>query len=107
MTETKRDATLLPLSTKHASLLPTGAQGGQNGSLMFESPVGMSEGAGHAYTQGSAAAATFASGDSKKTDDAGGRNRGMSNAGNAGWRPPGTRAEDTWRAGDIQTAAAR
>jgi len=75
MTETKRDATLLPLSTKHASLVPTGTQGGQNVSLMFESPVGMSEGPGHAYTQGSAAAATFASGDSKKTDDAGGHSR--------------------------------
>ncbi len=107
MTETKRDATLLPLSTKHASLLPAGAQSGQNGSVMFESPGGISEGAGHVYTQGSAAAAAFASGDSKKTDDAGGRNRGLSNAGNAGWRPPGTRAEDTWRAGDLQTAAAR
>ncbi|EAQ83848.1 hypothetical protein CHGG_10252 [Chaetomium globosum CBS 148.51] len=109
MTETRREATLLPLSTKH--VLPTGP-GGQVGPPFFESPVGMGDPAvGHAYTHGSAAAAAFASSsvmtDTKKSDDAGGRggrNRGMSNA---AWRPPGTRQEDTWRTGDSPKAAAR
>ncbi|KAK4043605.1 triose-phosphate transporter family-domain-containing protein [Parachaetomium inaequale] len=119
MTETRREAMLLPLSTKHAPLPTVMIQGGQNGSAMFESPVGMAESAaasaapGHVYTQGSAAAAAFASsgvavGDSKKSDDVGGggggRNRGMSNA---AWRPPGTRQEDTWRTGDSPKVAAR
>jgi solute carrier family 35 protein E1 len=115
MTETRREAMLLPLSTKH--VVPTVMQGHQNGSALFESPVGMAESsaassAGHVYTQGSAAAAAFASsgvavgGDSKKSDDVGGggRSRGMSNA---AWRPPGTRQEDTWRTGDSPKVAAR
>jgi solute carrier family 35 protein E1 len=121
MTETRKDATLLPLSTKQpaassSSLLPTSGGAGQNGSAMFESPGGMSEAspgaAGqHGYGLGTAgAAAAFVSasvaGDTnKKSDDVGGGARGISNSG--GWRPPGTRAEDTWRAGDSQTAAAR
>ncbi|KAK3293303.1 triose-phosphate transporter family-domain-containing protein [Chaetomium fimeti] len=110
MTETRREAMLLPLSTKHT--LPAGP-GAQVGPALFESPVGVGEPvAGHAYTQGSAAAAAFASSgvvaDTKKSDDAGGRgggrNRGMSNA---AWRPPGTRQEDTWRTGDSPKVAAR
>jgi solute carrier family 35 protein E1 len=113
MTETKRDATLLPLNTKQALSPPIVVHGVQNGTGMFESPVAMPESAaGHAYTPGSAAAAAFASssvmGDTKKSDDVGGRgggrSRGMSNA---AWRPPGTRAEDTWLAGDAQPVVAR
>jgi solute carrier family 35 protein E1 len=120
MTETRREAMLLPLSTKHVLPSMTAPGGGQQvgvGPLpMFESPVGMGDSAagaaGHAYTHGSAAAAAFASSsvvaDTKKSDDVGGRgggrNRGMSNA---AWRPPGTRQEDTWRTGDSPKAAAR
>ncbi|KAK4120791.1 TPT-domain-containing protein [Parathielavia appendiculata] len=117
MTETrlKQDATLLPLTTKHAA--PPGVGGQMNGSaaMVFENPVAVVETAaatGHVYTPGSAAAAAFASSsvvkDNKKSDDvggrAGGRNRGASNA---AWRPPGTRQEDTWRSGDGQAMAAR
>ncbi|KAK3304447.1 triose-phosphate transporter family-domain-containing protein [Chaetomium strumarium] len=108
MTETKKEATLLPLSTKHVAPL-----GQPNGAPIFESPVATSESTstGHVYTQGSAAAAAFASAavvaDPKKSDDVGARvgtrNRGSSNA---AWLPPGTRQEDTWRAGDGQTAVA-
>ena len=113
MTETKRDETLLPLSTKHA-LLPAGALGlqggGQNG-IVFESPVAMSS--EHVYTQGSAAAAAVFSSsanmaDAKKSDDigrgAGGRMRGASNA---AWLARGTRQEDTWRVGDGQPVPTR
>lgn len=84
----------------------------QNGAV-FESPVAMSDPAtaGHVYTQGSAAAVAFASNvnvvDPKKSDDAGragGRNRGVSNA---AWLAPGTRQEDTWRAGDGQPVGPR
>jgi solute carrier family 35 protein E1 len=120
MTETRREAMLLPLSTKHVLPSMTAPGGGQQAGVgplpMFESPVGMGDSAaamaaGHAYTHGSAAAAAFASSsvvaDTKKSDDVGGRggrNRGMSNA---AWRPPGTRQEDTWRTGDSPKAAAR
>lgn len=113
MTETRRDATLLPLNTKQPLSPPIIVHGAPNGTSMFESPVAMGESAaGHAYTPGSAAAAAFASSsvmnDTKKSDDVGGRgggrNRGMSNA---AWRPPGTRAEDTWLAGDAQPVVAR
>jgi solute carrier family 35 protein E1 len=113
MTETRKEASLLPLTTKHA---PAPVGNGQNGSAgVFESPVAMAESAptaGHVYTPGSAAAAAFASSsvvnDSKKSDDVGGRSGGRNRgASNAGWRPPGTRQEDTWRTGDGQAVAAR
>ncbi|KAK4250156.1 triose-phosphate transporter family-domain-containing protein [Corynascus novoguineensis] len=129
LTETRREAALLPLSTKHvfsggAAAMPTGLVPGQNvgpngSTLLYESPVGMgsesSGAAAHAYTPGSAAAAAFASSgvvnDSKKSDDVmggrgggAGRSRGMSNA---AWRPPGTRQEDTWLTGDSQQVTAR
>ncbi|KAL2126299.1 hypothetical protein VTI74DRAFT_2075 [Chaetomium olivicolor] len=113
MTETRREQTLLPLSAKHVVPASQSA-GGQNGGLLFESPLGTGEAkaAGHAYTLGSAAAAAFAGNgvvhDSKKSDDVGGRvggrTRGQSNA---SWLPPGTRQEDTWRVGDNQPVAAR
>ncbi|SPQ27445.1 b2c82cf9-c45e-47fe-9c5b-955d25e0a010 [Thermothielavioides terrestris] len=116
MTESRRADALLPLSAKHANLLlnssaagnqgvAVASGGGQNGAVVFESPVAVSA---------DAAAAAFASGggvaaaDSKKSDDVGGgrgpggRNRGASNA---GWLPPGTRQEETWRAGDGQAVA--
>jgi solute carrier family 35 protein E1 len=118
MTETKRNETLLPLSEKHGVSLPipnfggpinTGgsAVGGQNGSAVFESPLSMSaaeSATGHVYTQPFLPNSVLT--DSKKSDDAGrmGRARGASNA---GWLPPGTRQEDTWRAGDVQSVAAR
>jgi len=114
MTETRREAALLPLSTKHALPMGVPAAPGQNGTAMFDSPVAMAE---HAYTPGSAAAAAaFAAaaggggaGDSKKSDDVGGRGGGSRNGGigGAAWRPPGTRAEDTWRVGDGQAVVAR
>ncbi|KAJ4307051.1 hypothetical protein N0V88_000426 [Collariella sp. IMI 366227] len=90
MTETRREQTLLPLSTKHAVSASVGGLP-QNG--------------------GFAAAAVFAAGngvaDNKKSDDFGargsGRTRGQSNA---SWLPPGTRQEDTWRLGDNKPVAA-
>jgi solute carrier family 35 protein E1 len=138
MTETRRDAMLLPLSTKHPLSPVVQEENGSGNPMaaavagMFESPVDVMPDsvAGHAYTPGGAAAAAFAYpsngssgvaavvGDTKKSDDpvvvvggvagraiggGGGRNRGMSNA---AWRPPGTRQEDTWRAGDGKPAAA-
>ncbi|KAK4100992.1 TPT-domain-containing protein [Parathielavia hyrcaniae] len=123
MTETRlrQDATLLPLTTKHAP--SPAADGGQmNGSpavMVFESPVAAAPetaaaaATGHVYTPGSAAAVAFASSsvvnDNKKSDDVGGRTGGGRSRGasNAAWRPPGTRQEDTWRTGDGQAVAAR
>ncbi|KAK4144082.1 triose-phosphate transporter family-domain-containing protein [Dichotomopilus funicola] len=153
LTETRRQATLLPLNTKHSPpiaattlppVVPIGFLNGSSSSssgaaapTIFESPsgIGPAGSAPHTYTQGSAAAAAFASGgpailgDTKKSDDvgigsgsasnggagggpggpAGSRNRGMSNAAAAApaWRPPGTRQEDTWRTGDSQTVVAQ
>ncbi|KAL2264408.1 hypothetical protein VTK26DRAFT_3295 [Humicola hyalothermophila] len=93
LTETRRDhpSSLLPLSTKHTL---SSSAAGQNGTI-FESPIAMAESNAAVFSSSSAMAV-----DSKKSDDAGrpaGRNRGASNA---GWLPPGTRQEDTWRAGD-------
>lgn len=124
MTETRRQAALLPLATKHAAAaaaasaaagLPAGQV--QNGSALYDSPVAMAAApepvtSGHVYTQGSAAAAAFSSSgivnDLKKSDDVGGRGAGRNRgASNAAWLPPGTRQEHTWRAGDSQAVAAR
>ncbi|GAB1313066.1 ER to Golgi transporter [Madurella fahalii] len=111
MTETRREQMLLPLSTKHgASLAIPAGQGnsGQNGTTMFESPVAMSvaeSGSGHVYTQ-SLYSSNAIMNDPKKSDDVG-RVGGARGAGNAAWLPPGTRQEDTWRAGDNNAVAAR
>lgn len=108
MTETRKEDPLLPLSAKqHAAsslAVPFGqglGGGGQNGGPVYASPVAMSgpdAGGGHVYTQSSFSSGAIMN-DPKKSDDAGraGRARGASNA---GWLPPGTRQEDTWRAGD-------
>ncbi|KAK4133028.1 TPT-domain-containing protein [Trichocladium antarcticum] len=112
MTDTKRDETLLPLSTKHAAAAaaalggPTAAAGlGPNGG-MFESPVAMESAAAAASAFSSSANVMM---DPKKSDDvgrggAGGRMRGQSNA---AWLAPGTRQEDTWRVGDGPPVPAR
>ncbi|KAL2185297.1 TPT-domain-containing protein [Thermothelomyces heterothallicus CBS 203.75] len=126
LADTRREASLLPLSSKHAlsgaasAAAPHNGQGGgPSSALLYDSPAaigGEPPTAALAYTPGSAAAAAavaFASNsvvsDPKKSDDVpgghgGGRSRGMSNP---GWRPPGTRQEDTWRTGDSQEVTAR
>ncbi|KAL1838895.1 hypothetical protein VTJ49DRAFT_2086 [Mycothermus thermophilus] len=128
MTETRAaapGASILPLNTKH---LPGGGHAvgmsggngilaGQNGSArLYDSPASMSDSAGAAAAMAFASSSSVIGNyhpivDSKKSDDVGGsitggggRNRGASNA---GWRPPGTRQEDTWRAGDAQAAVVR
>lgn len=109
MTETRKEESLLPLSTKHGVSLaiPAGQGGsGQNGTTMFESPVTMSmtePASGYVYTQ-SLYSSNAIMNDPKKSDDAG-RVGGGRGASNAAWLPPGTRQEDTWRAGDNAVAA--
>ncbi|KAL2265571.1 hypothetical protein VTJ83DRAFT_6671 [Remersonia thermophila] len=124
LTETRTaapGAAILPLTTKH---LPGGGPAaGLNGSArLYDSPASMADSAGAAAAMAFASSSRVGSyhpGDNKKSDDlggsiagvgggsgggsGGGRNRGASNA---GWRPPGTRQEDTWRPGDAQAAAA-
>jgi len=77
------EESLLPLNTR--PIVPGTASGS-----VFESPIS----APYPYMNGYAANIS-SSEDPKKSDDAGrGRARGGSNA---GWLPPGTRQEETWR----------
>jgi len=86
MTEIKEEP-LLPLNTK-------GALAASQSAPVFESPA--SSGATpHAYTNGYA----LPNGDDRKKSDDAGRGRPREGS-NATWMPPGTRQEDTWRAGD-------
>lgn len=75
---------LLPLNTN----LPTP-------SALHSSPQTASP---HPYTGGYVGAQTISE-DSKKTDENFGRGRARGGS-NAGWLPPGTKQEDTWRPGD-------
>lgn len=88
LSQSRADQPLLPLDTR-------GAMAQSQKMPVFESPSVVSAGlTPHAYTNGHDAFVN-GSGDSKKNDDAGtGRQRGNSSA---GWLPPGTRQEDTWR----------
>jgi solute carrier family 35 protein E1 len=114
------NASLLPLNTKHAlpnsgnvGAMNGGAGGilaGQNGSArLYESPVSVSPGASVAAFGSSRGVGTPPHIDSKKSDDVGGNTGGgrIRGTSNAGWRPPGTRQEETWRPGDAQMAAVR
>jgi len=88
--------TLLPLNIKQAGMLSSQSQ------PVFESPVSAEAASPHlysyAYTNGHAAAAAAMNGvDNKKSDDRG-QVRGMN--GGAGWLPPGTKQEETWRRRD-------
>lgn len=96
-------SSILPLNTRHA--------GGGLAAPVFDSPVSAAADPkqmplySYAYTNGHAAAAAAMSHgvDTKKSDDVGGgggrgRARAPSNA--AGWLPPGTKAEETWRRSD-------
>ncbi|KAI1322697.1 TPT-domain-containing protein [Xylariaceae sp. FL0255] len=97
LSQSSRQAPLLPLNTAAASITNEGAP-------TFESPLPMSNGSTpHPYTNGFASQAGIHE-DLKKSDDAGrARARGSSNA---AWLPRGTRQEDTWRHGDrIQVAS--
>jgi solute carrier family 35, member E1 len=83
---------LLPLNTRNVPLT-------SQSTTVFESPA--QSAIPHPYTNGYAIPLGD---DSKKSDDLG---RGRTRKGsNAGWRPPGTRQEDTWRAGDKVVDAA-
>ncbi|KAK5660865.1 hypothetical protein OQA88_12236 [Cercophora sp. LCS_1] len=101
----------LSRATAGESILPLNMKQVSNGPLSH-SPVS-TDGAtpqlySYAYTNGhAAAAAAMANGiDTKKSDDAGRQPRARG-ASNAGWLPPGTRQEDTWRRGDQSLVAAR
>ena len=89
-------APLLPLNT--ANMNNTGnAALASAGAGFFQSPL--SAGPRRDSQPYNTAFSHGANSDPKKTEDLPGRPRGASSA---GWVPPGTRAEDTWRAGDQQ-----
>ncbi|KAK3343911.1 triose-phosphate transporter family-domain-containing protein [Lasiosphaeria hispida] len=81
---------ILPLNMKQAAA--------HQHAPVFESPTTF-DAKPHAYMNGHAAAPSLGvGGDMKKSDERGGRARGASSA---GWLPPGTKQEDTWRHGDV------
>ncbi|KAI2632116.1 TPT-domain-containing protein [Hypoxylon sp. NC1633] len=86
-----RDQPLLPLNTGQGPMASSG-----QAPQVFESPMSVTNGAAsHPYTNGYSSQASSSADDSKKSDNVGkGRQRGSSNA---GWLPPGTKQEETWR----------
>lgn len=115
----KADQRARSMTETKSSLLPMSAVSGS--SQLHQSPVDVgafsfpsqTKPSGYGYTPPSLSPFHHQSShaaDSKKSDDvgrpvmavSGGRNRGASNA----WLAPGTRAEDTWRAGDAQLVSA-
>lgn len=100
MTGAKDGEPLLPLNAgPSANGIGLGLQ---NTGVIFENGTSGFSAGPHPYTVGYSASAGE---DYKKSDDFGRETvRGGSSAGAAGWMPPRTRQEDTWRVGD-QVAA--
>lgn len=92
MSQAKSPAPLLPLNTntaRHTSTHSTPAAGGSSA---------------HPYNEGYFGPISGTE-DSKKNDETAGRGRARGQS-NAGWLPPGTKQEDTWRSGDRAVSVA-
>lgn len=108
MTDLKNAEPLLPLNSASVGAGPsTNGLGGlgiglglQNSGVSFESSSAATYSSPHPYT----AAYTAPSGEDYKKSDDFGRESVRGNA-TAGWMPPGTRQEATWRTGDNAVSA--
>lgn len=99
MTETRGERPLLPLNTKENFVVS-----GQAAAPVFESPVAMN-GQAQQFQSPNGAVPPYMNGDGHKKSDDLGRER-PTGQGSAAWLPPGTKQEETWRAGDTKVSTA-